>query len=84
MIENPIDDLNFDIVIRGLSDKGEHIACLLYTSIISFTKYDKRYKLLGGTDLDIEQAISDAEIDDLADIVPYLNKYFDLPYIQAK
>ena len=26
MIENPIADLNFDIVIRGLSDKGEHIA----------------------------------------------------------
>ena len=35
-------------------------------------------------DLDIDQAIADAVIDDIADIVPYLNKYFDFPYIQAK
>ncbi len=75
---------NYAKLSLGIKNAGEIIDKLLQFKIISFTKYDKRYKLLGGTDLDIEQAISDAEIDDLADIVPYLNKYFDFPYIQAK
>ena len=68
----------------GLDNAEEVIDKLSQFKIISFTKYDKRYKLLGGTDLDIDQAIADAVIDDIADIVPYLNKYFDFPYIQAK
>ncbi len=68
----------------GFDNAEEVIDKLSQFKIISFTKYDKRYKLLGGTDLDIDQAIADAEIDDIADVVPYLNKYFDFPYIQAK
>lgn len=68
----------------GFDNAEEVIDKLSQFKIISFTKYDKRYKLLGGTDLDIDQAIANAEIDDIADIVPYLNKYFDFPYIQAK
>ena len=68
----------------GFDDAEEVIDKLTQFKLISFTKYDKRYKLLGGTDLDIDQAIADAMIDDVADIVPYLNKYFDFPYIQAK
>lgn len=68
----------------GFDNAEEVIDKLSQFKIISFTKYDKRYKLLGGTDLDIDQAIADAMIDDIADIVPYLNKYFDFPYIQAK
>lgn len=68
----------------GFDNAEEVINKLSQFKIISFTKYDKRYKLLGGTDLDIDQAIADAEIDDIADIVPYLNKYFDFPYLQAK
>lgn len=68
----------------GFDNAEEVIDKLSQFKIISFTKYDRRYKLLGGTDLDIDQAIADAEIDDIADVVPYLNKYFDFPYIQAK
>lgn len=68
----------------GFNNAEEVIDKLSQFKIISFTKYDRRYKLLGGTDLDIDQAIADAEIDDIADVVPYLNKYFDFPYIQAK
>lgn len=75
---------NYAQLSLGIKNAKEIIDKLLRFKIISFTKYDKRYKLLGGTDLDIDQAIADAEIDDLADIVPYLNKYFDFPYIQAK
>ncbi|WP_148038913.1 hypothetical protein [Proteiniphilum sp. X52] len=68
----------------GFNNAEEVLDKLSQFKIISFTKYDRRYKLLGGTDLDIDQAIADAEIDDIADVVPYLNKYFDFPYIQAK
>lgn len=68
----------------GFDNAEEVIDKLSQFKIISFTKYDKRYKLLGGTDLDIDQAIANADIDDIADVVPYLNKYFDFPYIQAK
>lgn len=68
----------------GFDNAEKVIDKLSQFKIISFTKYDRRYKLLGGTDLDIDQAIADAEIDDIADVVPYLNKYFDFPYIQAK
>lgn len=68
----------------GIENAKEILDRLSRFKLIGFTKYDKRYKILGGTDLDIEQAIADAQIDTLADIVPYLNKYFDFPYIQAK
>ncbi len=68
----------------GLKNAEETLDKLSRFKIVTFTKYDKRYKLLGGTDLDIEQAIANAEIETIADIVPYLNKYFDFPYIQAK
>ena len=37
----------------GLDNAEEVIDKLSQFKIISFTKYDKRYKLLGGTDLDI-------------------------------
>ena len=67
----------------GFDNAEEVIDKLSQFKIISFTKYDKRYKLLGGTDLDIDQAIADTDIE-IADVVPYLNKYFDFPYTQAK
>lgn len=76
--------VDYSILSLGFDNAEEVIDKLSQFKIISFTKYDRRYKLLGGTDLDIDQAIADAEIDDIADVVPYLNKYFDFPYIQAK
>jgi hypothetical protein len=76
--------LNYTKLSLGIKNAEEVIDKLSRFKIIGFTKYDKRYKLLGGTDLDIDQAIADADISNLADIVPYLNKYFDFPYIQAK
>lgn len=68
----------------GIKNANEIIERLSRFKIITFTKYDRRFKLLEGTDLDIEQAIAEADVEGLADIVPYLNKYFDFPYIQAK
>ncbi len=75
---------NYAKLSLGIKNAEEVLDKLSRFKIITFTKYDKRFKLLGGTDLDIEQAIANAEIETLADIVPYLNKYFDFPYIQAK
>lgn len=68
----------------GIQNSEEIINKLSQYKIIGYTKYNKRFKLLEGTDLDIEQAIADADINDIADIIPYLNRYFDFPFIQAK
>ncbi len=68
----------------GIKQAKEVIDKLIQFKIIGFTKYNNRFRLLDGTDLDIDQAIADADIETIADIVPYLNKYFDFPYIQAK
>jgi len=54
--------------------------------IIRFNQFNKSYKLLGGTDLDIEDAISKIEssIDTSIDIVPRLKEAFEFPIITAK
>jgi len=68
----------------GIENSQEIIEKLASFKIISFSKYNKRFKLLDGTDLDIEQEIYDAEISDINDYIPYLKRYFEFPYIQAK
>ena len=76
--------INYAQISLGIEQAKEVVDKLLQFKIIGFAKYNKRFRLLEGTDLDIEQAIADAEIDNLADIVYYITKYFDFPYIQAK
>lgn len=68
----------------GIEHPKNAIDKLVKSKIIGFAKYNKRFRLLEGTDLDIEQAIADAEIENIADIGHYLSKYFDFPYLQAK
>ena len=69
---------------QGIKNSKEIIDKLASFKIISFSKYNKRYRLLYGTDLDVEQEISEAEIENINDYIPYLKKYFEFPYIQAK
>mgnify|MGYP000939943702 CR=1 FL=1 len=76
--------IDYSRLSLGIQNAEETFDKLSTHKIITFTKYDKRFKLLWGTDLDIEEAINEAEIENINNIVPYLNKYFDFPYIQAK
>ncbi|MBP1638886.1 MAG: hypothetical protein H6Q17_469 [Bacteroidetes bacterium] len=67
-----------------IENSSEIIDKLISFKIISFSKYNRRFKLLDGTDLDIEQEIFEAEIENINDYIPYLKRYFEFPYIQAK
>jgi len=67
-----------------IKNSSEIIDKLISFKIISFSKYNRRFKLLDGTDLDIEQEIFEAEIENIIDYIPYLKRYFEFPYIQAK
>lgn len=67
-----------------IENSSEIIDKLTSFKIISFSKYNRRFKLLDGTDLDIEQEIFEAEIENINDYIPYLKRYFEFPYIQAK
>lgn len=68
----------------GVENSEEIIDKLVSFKIINFSKYNKRYRLLDGTDLDIEQEIAEAEVENINDYIPYLKRYFNFPYIQAK
>jgi len=67
-----------------IENSSEIIDKLISFKIISFSKYNRRFKLLDGTDLDIEKEIFEAEIENINDYIPYLKRYFEFPYIQAK
>jgi len=56
------------------------------SKVIRYSEFNKSYKLLGGTDLDIEDAISKIgnSIDTSIDILPRLKKAFEFPIITAK
>lgn len=59
---------------------------LLQKKIIKFTKFDKSYKIIEGTDVDFDIELSKAEdaVDRSFDIVANLKEHFDFPVIQAK
>jgi len=65
---------------------SEVIRLLVNHQIIRFSKFDSSYKLVEGTDLDIDKAIMEAEnqIDDSIDVLSKLNSHFDFPIITAK
>lgn len=54
--------------------------------IILYRKYEKRYVLYGGTDLDIQSALIDAgnSISEVTDLITLLNRYYNLPPVFAK
>ncbi len=70
----------------GVSDPNNVLEKLVAHKILHFTKYDRRYKILNGTDLDFELAINDAGqlIERIKDITQHLNKHFSFPVISAK
>ena len=70
----------------GINNPMVIIDKLVSNKIIRFSKFDQRYKLLRGTDLDFELAINEAGnlIEKIKDISPYLNQYFEFPIVAAK
>ena len=84
--------INEDLLIRYLSIKykpesiSKSLKLLGQFKIIRFNNFNNSYKLLGGTDLDIEDAIIKIgnTIDTSIDIVPRLKEAFNFPIITAK
>ncbi|HPE54818.1 MAG TPA: hypothetical protein P5514_05285 [Bacteroidales bacterium] len=70
----------------GISGPIKVIDKLEKQGILHFTKFDRRYKIKEGTDLDFEIAINEAGnlIERVKDVTHSLNKYFDFPVLSAK
>lgn len=70
----------------GIENSNEIIQLLESYKIILYSKYNQKYKLFEGTDLNIELAIDEAGnlIQKIGNIVDYLNRSFDFPYLMAK
>jgi hypothetical protein len=84
--------IDFDFLIDysqtclGINSPEEVIRDLERNKIIKFTSYNKQYRILQGTDLDIELAINNAGnlIERIKDFATHLNKYFEFPIIPVK
>jgi len=84
--------INNDLLLGYLSYKYKKeniitsIKSLEKFKIIRFSDFNKSYKLFGGTDLDIEDALIKIgnNLDDSIDIVSKLNETFDFPVITAR
>ena len=70
----------------GIDNPSKIVDELVKYKILHFTKYDNRFKILQGTDLDFELAITEAGnfVERIKDVTLYLKKYFDFPVIIAK
>ncbi len=72
----------------GIKNPDSIIFSLEKYKIIKFVKHSNKFILFEGTDLDIELAIDEAgnlvERITNSNVVHYLNRYFDFPYISAK
>ena len=68
------------------NDIKKTLKALIKLKIIRFNSFNNSYKLFGGTDMDIEDAILKANdnIDESLDIVYRLNEAFDFPILTAK
>lgn len=78
--------INYSKESLGVSNPAGIIKDLETHKIILYSLYNKKYRLFEGTDLNIELAINEAGnlVQKVDDIVDYLQKYFDFPYILAK
>lgn len=78
--------LNYGEVALGLKDTGAILNLLLKKKIIRYQKYNDKYKLFEGTDIDIDQLIEDKKIssDPIVDIIAELKGRFKLGIVQAK
>ena len=70
----------------GISDAGQLIKKLEHYKIILYSGYNRKFRLFEGTDLDIELEIDRAGnlVQKIGNIVDYLNRTFEFPYILAK
>lgn len=70
----------------GIKNADKLIDDLETRKIIFYRKYNNRYILFEGTDLDIPTALYEAgnKIDDITDVVTLLNKNYSLPPVLAK
>lgn len=73
-------------IALGVKKPEEIIQELEKRKVILFSSYNRKYKLFEGTDLNIELAIDEAGnlIQKIGNVVDYLNKSYDLPYVMAK
>jgi len=70
----------------GIKHPEEIINLLESHKIILYSVYNQKYRLFEGTDLNIELAIDEAGnlIQKIGNVVEYLNRSFDFPYILVK
>ena len=70
----------------GINNAATLIKDLSKKQIILYRKYQKRFVLFEGTDLDIESALIEAggKLEEVTDIVTLVNKYYQLPPVVAK
>ena len=78
--------LTYGSVALGLEDTKGIIDLLLKKKIIRYQKYNERYKLFEGTDIDIDQLIEDKRISSeaIVDIIAELKGKFKLDIVPAK
>jgi len=70
----------------GIKNAEQALDLLASKSIIRYRKYNQRYILFEGTDLDIETALIEAgnKVSEVTDVPTLLRKYFDFPPVLAK
>jgi hypothetical protein len=77
---------NYAKICLGISNSEIILNDLISHKILKYSKYDNRYKIFEGTDLDIELEIDKAGnlVEKIKDVTLHLNRYFDFPAIPAK
>ncbi|SDL78613.1 hypothetical protein [Siphonobacter aquaeclarae] len=68
----------------GLENTAELLENLTQRKIIQYRAYKTRYVPNEGTDLDIQTAIQQADVDTIGDVTTLLQRYYQLPPILAK
>lgn len=78
--------VNYAEKCLGIKDALVLIEDLEKRKIILYRNYSNRFVLFEGTDLDIQFALLEAggKVDDVTDVVTFLNKYYPLPSVIAK
>ena len=92
ILGSPVAKLNDDLLFTyaetalGISNPKNILDLLLKKKILRYQKFNDRYKLFQGTDIDIDQLIEDKkiEVEAVTDIIAELRGIFKLNIIQAK
>jgi hypothetical protein len=78
--------IKYSSTCLGISSPEKIIDDLVNRKIILYSKYNKRFSLLFGTDLDILAALIEAgnKVDEIVDVSTLLQRYYQLPNVLAK